>query len=501
MDGDRPFESNRGHGRVSETAQLYMLTQRFECFHDGGQPYVRWKERDGVLVTAPARERRIGAVLTEWYEQEYREHPAVRLVESVSRSVVIDCSRSGPQRTVCYRSSWCEPEEDGEPPGIAYDLGNRTWGAMVVSPDAIEYREPSPVPFRRPKGMLELPSALPPPEGDTRSAMDILQDIAPLPDTDSELIRLAFILSSMWPAGPYPILKLVGPTNCGKTLHASIIRMIVDPCQSYRRGYGKDEESLIAAAADEKVVLIDNVSEHISWLPGALCRLTTGTGSKRRNHYEDDLSDIVACTAVMLTSVEDTLLSPEIVSRSLLIELPAIGGIERWSESWVLSRLEEEMPYLLYRLFELLQLALCAPRLRSYNSRFESLYRIMQAVEPALGLYPGSWQRAHRRDTSDMHNTVLRSLPPYLDALRSILTDAEDHGKSYWEGTIGDLLVTINRNSPDIAVKGTDWPRSTKALGTQLRSSRDSLLDLGFEISEPRKSRTGYIVRISRPGL
>src|ERR1700682_5419513 len=82
---------------------------------------------------------------------------------------------------------------------IYLDLGNANWEAVRVSANKpFEVTPSSPVKFRRPKGMLELPT---PEHG---GAVEDLRPFVNVRDENQWKLLVCFILSALRPTGPYP---------------------------------------------------------------------------------------------------------------------------------------------------------------------------------------------------------------------------------------------------------------------------------------------------------
>jgi hypothetical protein len=178
-----------------------------------------------------------------------------------------------------------------------------------------------------------------------------------------------------------------------------------------------------------------------------------------------------------------------------LIELPAIPDDARRTEQEVWQCLEAERPSALGALLDVVVVGLRnlpwvhlerLPRLADFA-------RWVEACAPALGWGAGEFTATCLQVRAELDQQVLGLWPvaPVLDRLL-------DRHKGAIETTVGKLLKALNeaRGTEDHCVQ--DWPRTAKALGTELRRFSTSLRRTGIDVTFSSRGREGYRVRISR---
>jgi hypothetical protein len=392
------------------------------------------------------------------------------------------------------RDVWLRVAKVPEQAGVALDLANDENGMMVVTPTEIRYEPGSKAPpcyFRRPDGILEIPSALP---TDT-PPIDLLQQVAPLPDFDSQLIRLAFLLSCLWPEGPYPILSLVGPPESGKGFHASVIRALVDPVNGGLQGLPSREDDLLDQCGSLRLLVLDNLSQFPPWAFDALCRISTGSTSRRRRLYTNrSMMAQPVRNPIITTSVDRILTTPDLVSRSMLIELPHIEDEGRWDESDALNRVREQTPYILWGLLRIIQQALfIRPDQVPASSRITPIFRLMLAAETLYGWNPGVFSRIYNRNRGTGHDTILSEYS-WAAEVPKLLNDFGGE----WSGTYNELLNVMRTRIP-AHLRGDNFPNSAKAMSHQVQRTLHSFLDYSIRFDRDiSRSRFGKVIRIFR---
>lgn len=495
--GSRP----QGTSQQDYAAQvLAEISREITCILDqNGDPYIRVHERGRFRLIEGTKDN-IRGWLTEKFLTKTGQHPPAKATGTLVDATLARCA-SCVKTQVDYRIT--RIEDYCGLPAICMDRGADDWGAILVTPDGITYEHPSPVPFRRSEGMRDLP--IPPEESPEISVMELLQEVAPLPEKDQEILRLGFILACLWPSGPYPILNLVGPPECGKGFQAKIIRDLVDPVQAIFQGFPFHEAELMLDAYNERLLVLDNVTAAPPYAFNALCRISTGGSLKKKRLYADKTRVAVhVCNPVIITSTERILTTPDLVARSILIELPRIPDEGRWDEAKALDKFRAARPLIFRKLLELIQVGLTFDGQVRRQSRITPMFRLMTAAERALGWVEGTFERAYYRNRSMGHDSIIAEYP-YITAIRDILQERAEAIRDgnlttnpAWEGTAKDLLEEIRKRvGPHL--RGPQWPSTERMLLSQLKQVEASLHDTGYQITwNTRRVRMGQQFRIER---
>jgi len=121
----------------------------------------------------------------------------------------------------------------------------------------------------------------------------------------------AALLNAFHPHGPYFVTNYVGEQGTAKSCAARIQRQLIDPNENPLRSPPKEERDLMAQAAGNRCVALDNLSSLPSWLSDALCRLATGGGHSARTLYTDlEEISLAVKRPVILNGIEDVATGP-----------------------------------------------------------------------------------------------------------------------------------------------------------------------------------------------
>jgi hypothetical protein len=240
----------------------------------------------------------------------------------------------------------------GHEGNIYIDLCNGSWQVVEVTPIGWQVIDESPVRFRRSRGMV----AFPMPE--SGGSINQLRGFLNVDDTTWRLI-VAWLISSLRPRGPYPLLALFAEQGSGKSTAGRLLRNLVDPNSAPLRSEHRDARDLMIGANNSWCLAYDNLSFVPAWLSDALCRLSTGGGFATRELYTDKDEIIFdAMRPVMLTSIEEVATRSDLLDRCLIVWLAAIPEERRRREEEIVTAFEKVQPQIFGALLDALSGAL-----------------------------------------------------------------------------------------------------------------------------------------------
>ena len=167
------------------------------------------------------------------------------------------------------------------------------------------------------------------------------------------------LLTAFHPHGPYSVINFVGEQGTAKSCTARIVRQFVDPNENPLRSPPKEERDLLAQAASNRCVALDNLSSLPPWLSDAICRLATGGGRSARTLYTDlEEISLAVKRPVILNGIEDVATRPDLAERVLQIELETIPDQKRISEKELWRKFQEQRAVIFSGILEALVRAL-----------------------------------------------------------------------------------------------------------------------------------------------
>jgi hypothetical protein len=365
------------------------------------------------------------------------------------------------------------------------DLADPLWRCVQITASGWCVPEQAPVRFRRPRGLQALPV---PTRG---GSLDGLRELLTIDDDGWRLV-VGWVVGTLRPGRPFPVLALHGEQGTAKTTLAKMLRRLVDPNEADLRPCPREEYDLILAAKNGWIIGFDNVSEIKPWLSDVLCRVATGIGFGRRQLYTDGEEYLFSVKRpIVVNGIEDLAVRGDLVDRAIVLTLPRIEEDRRREEDELWPAFTAAHPLLLGALLTAVSGALHdLPSVQlDRKPRMADFARWVVAAEPALGWAAGSFLKSYRRNRSRAVTTPLEA-SLIVDPLRALLSDA-----SRYEGTVGELLRELRARS-ESSVRDPDWPKDAIRLSSELRRLAPALRRTGIHVRFLRRTKAGRRVLV-----
>jgi hypothetical protein len=358
------------------------------------------------------------------------------------------------------------------------DLGDPAWTVVAIDADGWRPVTEAPVRHWRPASLRALP--VPTPGG----SLDALRSLWPAIDDDTWALLVTWLVATLAPSGPFPILIEAGEQGSGKSTLGRQLRDLIDPASPALRGVPRDDRDLMIGALTSYVVALDNLSGLQPWMSDTLCRIATGGGLATRTLFSDlDETLIEVSRPILLTGIEAPTSRGDLLDRALVATLPAMTDEQRVDEADLWRAYHTMRPALLGAL---LDAASCALRRRASvtlarRPRMADACRWVTAAEPALGWRDGRtlalWLGAREAATAD-----LLAADPVAQAVLGMSLP--------WSGTAEALLELLSGQVTERTRTARTWPASPRGLAGILRRLAPDLRRSGIEVGEP--TRTGH---------
>jgi hypothetical protein len=309
---------------------------------------------------------------------------------------------------------------------------------------------------------------------------------------DDFVILLGWIVASLNPEGPFPLLCISAEQGSGKSSVTTILKRLIDPDTTPKLQPFKDADSLFATAATRWLLAYDNMGSISEESSNHLCRLATGGGFSKRQLFTDNES--FSCTAkrpLLLNGISLTLGRMDLLDRAYLLKLHPIET--RMLEREYHRRFDEKHPSLLGALCSALS---CALREADYIPddlpRMADAAAFILRAEKGGGLpwEPGTFAGILWKKEQEKRDEALAD-----DTCALKVLDLARNGG--WCGTVKTLLGIILESAP--AEEKKFLPNTPRGLGRKLEEIAPLLRDTGVRI-EKRRTNTGWIVILGTTG-
>jgi uracil-DNA glycosylase family 4 len=455
---------------------LIELTADAELFHTPDGDGYATIPLDNHRLTMPIRSGDFRHWLVCQFYQKQGEPPGAKELKGAVDVLEARAQFDGPEHPVFLRVAPFNEKTS------YLDLANSHQGeAVEITATGWQVVTNPPVRFRRTRGMLALPT---PVHG---GSIDELRLFANVSDDSDWSLLVAWLVATLRPNGPYPILILQGEQGSAKSTTARLLRALVDPSTSPLRTPPREARDLMIAANNAWILAFDNLSGMSAWLSDALCRLATGGGFAPRKLYTDaELVLFDAMRPIILNGI-NIITRQDLTDRALFLNLPPITERHRRDESRFWREFESARPRILGALCDAASTALRnLPGVElPEKPRMADFALWVTAAEDALPWTTGEFIKAYIGNRKEAMEIDLEDDPVAM-AARAVLAE-----QGNWLGTATDLLHKLEKFVPERIRRSSAWPKSARELSGRLRRAAPFLRAQAIEITFRREAHTG----------
>ena len=255
--------------KKSQATKLVDLAKGLNLWHSpDGTPYVTF-EVDGHYETSGTHAKSFRIWLSYRFYQEEGQSRGSQAIQDALGTLDGKAIFEGEEHQVFIRVAAVED-------AIYLDLANDAWQVVKITAEGWEVVNDSPIRFRRPFGMLSLPT---PVKGGNFA---LLRELLNVPEgeagDDEWILTTAWVVQALRGEGPYPIAVIQGEQGSAKSSESKVLRRLIDPNKADLRVPRKEERDIMIAASNGLVIAYDNLSNAPEWLANSLCRLSIGGG-------------------------------------------------------------------------------------------------------------------------------------------------------------------------------------------------------------------------------
>ena len=468
----KPKEPRKGTEPKKSTATVLVDLAHgaaVDLFHTpDGVPFATITT-DDHRETWSVRSKSFRSWLRGLYFAKERKSPNAQAIEDALATLESQAVFEGGEASVHRRLA----ELDG---CLYLDLVDHDWRVVEITAEGwrILPSARAPVRFRRSPSM----EALPVPE--SARPLDLLRDFLTV-DNDGWCLCAAWLLNTLRPGRPFPVLAMYGEQGTGKSTQCRMLRRIVDPNMADLRAFPREERDLVIAALNGWVVGFDNVSRIPDWLSDGLCRISTGAGFGVRQLYTDGDEFLVNVKRpIILNSIEEVAIRGDLVDRTLTVTVPLVSNQKRRTEEDLWRRYETVRPAILGALLDIAAGALAElPSVALERlPRMADTARWVTAAEPSLGWTAGAFVQTYEANQGTAITATLEaSLIP--TPLRAVLEKL--HGR--FDGRMSVLLGLLGKEVGDEVRRDSQWPKRPNVFSGELRRLAPAFRQIGIEIT------------------
>jgi len=257
-------------------------------------------------------------------------------------------------------------------------------------------------------------------------------------------------------------------------------KKLVDPASADIFTIPSSKDDLILTQTNNYMPCFDNLDNINAEKSNLLCMAATGGACCKRKLYTDSEETILRFKRpVSLNGINVVATKPDLLDRSILLELDRIPAEERKDESELWKEFDADIPKMLGAIFTTLSKAMSL-----YNTvklvkmgRMADFTKWGYAIAEAAGIGGEKFLESYLNNQKRANEEAVES-NPVAAAVIKLMSD-----KPKWDGTVTALLraliiIAINEN---IDTHSKLWPAEPNVLSRRLNEVKSNLEDEGIQ--------------------
>lgn len=374
-------------------------------------------------------------------------------------------------------------EKDG---AFWYDLSNPAWQAIRATSDGWTVCDNPPIQVTRYRHQSA--QIIPQPGGDVKKILQYVNI------SGMDTLFLCWLVSCFIPGIPHPMPIFYGEKGAAKSTACELLKKLIDPSALGTITLQNDPRTLAVNLQQHWFLPFDNVSHINEETSDTLCRAITGGGIQQRKLYtndEDTIFTFKRCLAI--NGINNVATRPDLLDRSLLIELERITEADRKELSEVWSAFEADQTSILGGILDTLSKAMgIYPSVKLGRlPRMADFARWGYAIGEALGGKGQEFLDQFAANRQDQNTEAINSDPVAL------LVVAFMENREEWAGLVSTLLNELRTlaGNEGISTYSKAFPSQPNALSKRLRGMKSNLEGIGI-LCEIERRKRGAVVSL-----
>ncbi len=354
-----------------------------------------------------------------------------------------------------------------------YDTADPDRNIIEIGPQGFKIADNPPNIFRRTQSMNA--QVIPAKNGDIR----ILARHVPTQGEDDEILFIVTTVASLVPGIAHPVVVMSGEKGAAKTTSMRMLRRVIDPAACELIALPKSLQDLAIVLSNHYVSSFDNLESLSPQQSDLLCMASTGGSFSARTLYTNDEETILAFKhCVGLNGINVVATRPDLLDRSVILNLERIPKYQRKEEREVWEAFEADLPSIMGGAFTVLSKAMnIFPEVKLTElPRMADYCRWGYAIAEAIGYGGQAFLDAYYCNI-DRANESAISDDPVAAAVVAFMRERKE-----WEDYAARLLRQLEQmaRKERINTMARRWPRAAHILTKRLNEVKSNLEEIGI---------------------
>jgi hypothetical protein len=313
---------------------------------------------------------------------------------------------------------------------------------------------------------------------------------------DYQLLLLVYIISTFIPEIPHPIFYPYGTQGAAKSTLCKMIKKLCDPSTDDIAIAPAKRKEMIQVLSHHHICIFDNLSVLPGWMSDILAKACTGaTLTKRRLYSNDDDVSIKIKNCGGMNGINQLITKPDLMDRTLLIQLERIPDKDRKLESEIWSNFNKNLPDILGGIFDVLSIAMeHYPYIQlTALPRMADFVKWGVAITKALGREDYEFLKAYENNIEKQNDAIIEG-NALVQAVMSMMETTPE-----WRCKMSEAYNELLSVSGESIKNDPTFPKHTNKLQKHLKIVEVNLLARGisYKIEKPGASGTYITFRKS----
>lgn len=455
---------------VKQSDLIIQLTSDFQFFENELEETFAAVPIDEHWEVLSLKSGKFKKLLTKLYYEKQQSAPSSDGLNEALKVLDMKASFSNQQYKLQKRIA----ELKGE---VFYDLCDTKWRAIKINKQGCSLETSPPILFTRNPNMDEQvePNLSIQPE----ELLQLVKKHFRFKKESDAVLFATYLVTCFIPEIAHVILVLFGEKGAAKSTTMRMVKKIVDPAKQDLLSMPNSKSDLAISISNNYMPCFDNLDALSAEKSDLLCMASTGGAFTKRTLYSDSDETILQFKrCIGLNGINIVATRPDLLDRSVLIELERISKNERKPELQIWRAFEQDIPKFLGAIFNTLSKAMQTHE----NVSLEEAGRMADftywgyAIAEAMGIDGEQFLTAYLTN-QDTANEEAISSHPVAVAIIALMKS-----RSNWSSSVSELLKELERVAEKefINTNVKIWAKDANVLSRRLKEIKSNLEEIGI---------------------
>lgn len=365
-----------------------------------------------------------------------------------------------------------------------YSLSNSEWQAVKITADGWKVEDKPPILFMRYRHQKQ--QCIPKSNGNIKKIFDYLNI------KENQTLFLCWLVSCFIPDIPHPMPVFYGEKGAAKSTSCTLLKELIDPSALETLTIQRSARSMAVNLKNHWFLPFDNISQISEETSDTLCRAITGGGIQQRKlHTNGDDYIFTFKRCIALNGIDNVVKRPDLLDRSILIELSRISEEKRRELSEIMRDFENDLPSILGGVFDVLSRAM-----KIYpDVKLDKMPRMADFAHwgYAIGEALGNFGQVFLDEYTINYNR--QNIEAINSDIVAVLMVNFMKNRVTWTGRVSDLWNEFSILAPNLGFnsKMKAFPSQPNTLSRRLNSLQSNLKSVGIVFKSKPCSDATYL--------